>query len=240
MDGTIYQDGKMTAEKLVSIAEKEVGYLEKKSNMSLYDKTANAGYNNYTKYGADYDVWFTYPNFKLNGDAWCAGFVTWCFVNAFGLDGFKKLMFNYHYCPTGESEFKKRGEWLSRNDGGARGDIIFFQNSEGISNHTGIVTGGTALYIYTIEGNTNGGVGVEPNGGGVFVKSYLRTNPAIKGFGRPKYEQPVKIDELRAVPPWYTESQVWVMEKGISDGTRPEEPVTRAEVWTMLQRLSKL
>lgn len=38
---------------------------------------------------------------------------------------------------------------------------------------------------------------------------------------------------------WYSDAQKWVIEKGISDGTRPEEPATRAEVWAMLQRLSK-
>ena len=29
----------------------------------------------------------------------------------------------------------------------------------------------------------------------------------------------------------------WAMNKGISDGTRPNDPVTRAEVWVMLRRL---
>jgi hypothetical protein len=36
---------------------------------------------------------------------------------------------------------------------------------------------------------------------------------------------------------WYADAQKWVVENGIADGTRPEAPVTRAEVWTMLQRL---
>ena len=29
----------------------------------------------------------------------------------------------------------------------------------------------------------------------------------------------------------------WVMEQGISDGTRPDEYVTRQELWVMLYRL---
>ena len=37
--------------------------------------------------------------------------------------------------------------------------------------------------------------------------------------------------------PWYAEAQAWAVEMGIADGTRPEEAATRAEVWTMLQRL---
>ena len=36
---------------------------------------------------------------------------------------------------------------------------------------------------------------------------------------------------------WYADAQKWVVKNGISDGTRANEPVTRAEVWTMLKRL---
>lgn len=36
--------------------------------------------------------------------------------------------------------------------------------------------------------------------------------------------------------PWYAPAQQWVKDKGIADGTRPEEPATRAEVWEMLKR----
>lgn len=39
--------------------------------------------------------------------------------------------------------------------------------------------------------------------------------------------------------PWYAEAQKWAMENGIADGERPTEPATRAEVWTMLKRLSE-
>lgn len=40
--------------------------------------------------------------------------------------------------------------------------------------------------------------------------------------------------------PWYAEAQKWAVENGIADGERPEEAPTRAEVWTMLQRMDKL
>ena len=39
--------------KVIEIALKEVGYLEKRSNKNLNSKTANAGSNNYTKYWND-------------------------------------------------------------------------------------------------------------------------------------------------------------------------------------------
>ena len=38
--------------------------------------------------------------------------------------------------------------------------------------------------------------------------------------------------------PWYNDAQWWVKANGISDGTRPEEPTTRAEVWQMLYRMA--
>lgn len=40
--------------------------------------------------------------------------------------------------------------------------------------------------------------------------------------------------------PWYAEAQKWAVEMGIADGTRPTDPTTRAEEWTMLQRLYNL
>ena len=36
---------------------------------------------------------------------------------------------------------------------------------------------------------------------------------------------------------WYAAAGRWAVEHGISDGTRPGEPCTRAEVWEMLRRL---
>jgi N-acetylmuramoyl-L-alanine amidase len=39
---------------------------------------------------------------------------------------------------------------------------------------------------------------------------------------------------------WAIEAQKWVIEKGISDGTRPFKSVTREELWTMLYRYDNL
>ena len=50
-------------EKLINIANAEIGYLEKKSNKDLDNKTANAGSGNYTKYARDLD---NIPNFYNN------------------------------------------------------------------------------------------------------------------------------------------------------------------------------
>lgn len=45
------------------------------------------------------------------------------------------------------------------------------------------------------------------------------------------------VDKPQGAKPWYAEAQAWAKDNGIADGTRPEEPATRAEVWTMLMRL---
>lgn len=80
------------ASKVIEIALNEVGYLEKKSNSQLDDKTANAGSNNYTKYARDLDNIAGFYNGKKNGYAWCDVFVDWCFVKAFGVEVAKKLL----------------------------------------------------------------------------------------------------------------------------------------------------
>ena len=69
----------LTVENLLKIAEAEVGYLEKKTNSNLNDKTANAGYNNWTKYARDLNN-AGYYNGNKNGYAWCDCFVDWCFL----------------------------------------------------------------------------------------------------------------------------------------------------------------
>ena len=43
-------------------------------------------------------------------------------------------------------------------------------------------------------------------------------------------------DQPELPAPWYAGCQAWAVEKGITDGTRPTDPVTRAEVWSMLER----
>lgn len=172
--------------KLLEIALAEEGYLEKKSNAYLDDKTKNAGSNNYTKYWRD-----IYPQFQAQ--AWCDCFVKWCFVQAFGLKKAYELLctkqFSYA-CQTSASYFKKKNQFYTSNP--QPGDQIFFWNTtKSFYGHTGIVYAVDKTYVYTIEGNTSAGTGVIPNGGGVAKKKYKLTNTRIGGYGRPKYDIPV-------------------------------------------------
>ena len=78
-------------QKVIDIALAEVNYLEKASNAQLDDPTANAGKKNYTKYARDLDR-IGFFNSKKNGYAWCAVWVCWDFVQAYGVEGAKELL----------------------------------------------------------------------------------------------------------------------------------------------------
>ena len=81
-----------TANKLISIARAEIGYLEKASNGSLDSKTENAGSGNYTKYARDlYNA--GYYNGDKQGYEWCEVFIDWCHWIASGKDA--KLAYSY-------------------------------------------------------------------------------------------------------------------------------------------------
>lgn len=170
-------------DKLIQIANAEVGYLEKSSNSQLDSKTANAGTANYTKYWRDIK-----PEYQ--GQPWCACFVTWCFVNAFGIDNAQKLLkhYPYVYCPTMASLF-------TLNANPKVGDIVIFKHN-GTFTHTGIVTGVNGDYFTTIEGNTNGGSTIIANGGGVCRKSYYNSNLPGTKFCTPDYSIVEESEEL--------------------------------------------
>lgn len=167
-------------EKVLEVFNSWVGYLEKKSNKDLEHKTKNAGKNNYTIFAEKYKE-YTGNNFQ--GQAWCALFVSCCFVSAYGLEIAKKLLCGqlYSYCPYGMEAFKKKGQLHSKPKAG---DIVFFIRN-GVARHTGIVYKVSGNYVYTVEGNTSNGTTVIANGGGVCKKSYT-INSNMK-FGRPDY-----------------------------------------------------
>lgn len=149
--------------KVLAIADAEVGYLEKKSNSQLDSKTANAGSANYTKYWRDISP-------SLQGEPWCACFVTWCIVQVFGKTTAKTLLHHYPFisCPTISQLF-------TLNSNPKRGDIVIFYR-KGKFAHTGLVTGVNGDYFTTIEGNTSSGSEIIPNGGGVYKKGYYNSN----------------------------------------------------------------
>lgn len=161
-------------EKVILIAKNEEGYLEKKSNSQLDSKTANAGSANYTKYWRDIK-----PDYQ--GQPWCAAFVSWCFMKAFGQEKAEKLLkhWPYVYCPT-------LGNLFARNANPKIGDIVIFYHN-GTFTHTGLVTAVIGDRFYTIEGNTSGASGIIANGGGVCAKSYFNSQMPGTKFCTPDY-----------------------------------------------------
>ena len=189
----------MTAiDKLLTVARAEIGYLEKASNKSLDDKTANAGSNNYTKYARD-----LYP--ALQGQPWCDMFVDWCFVQTFGRVAAEQLLGGGFsaYTPASAQYYKDRGQYHKADP--QPGDQIFFRDSNRI-NHTGIVTDVTMTKVRTIEGNTSAGPAVIPNGGTVCEKEYSLDNSRIDGYGRPDWSL---VEQLNYVLGWHHDSNGW-------------------------------
>lgn len=179
-------------QKAIDIALSEVGYLEKATNSNLDDKTANAGSGNYTKYARDLAK-YPYFNGSKQGAAWCAVFVAWCFVQAYGKDAALKLLCQPTKpannagagCKYMRQYFQSKGQLHTSPQ---PGDAIFFYNGDKSQiQHTGLVYKVDSSKVYTVEGNTSGASGVISNGGGVCTKSYSLSYARLAGYGRPEY-----------------------------------------------------
>ena len=165
-----------TVDKVLSVAEAEVGYLEKKSNALLDDKTANAGYSNYTKYGRDMHK--LYPAVMDFPAAWCDCFVDWCFYKAYGITTAKSLLCgNFDdYTVASAQMYKNKNAWYT--SGPRIGDQIFFTDANGGICHTGLVYKVANGYVYTIEGNTSNKCA---------ERMYSFDDVQVMGYGSPKY-----------------------------------------------------
>ena len=138
--GSSSMAGNGSVESFVQTALNEEGYHEKASNSNLDDKTANSGSRNYTKYG---------QHFNLNGQPWCAQFVSWSADKA----GIPATAINRTASVSSFNEFfKSKNRFHGPGSGYTpkRGDV-FMRGGE----HTGIVTGITDGKLKTIEGNTS-------------------------------------------------------------------------------------
>ena len=166
--------------KVLAIAEAEVGYLEKASNAYLDSKTANAGAGNYTKYGRDmHNIQPSNMDFPA---PYCDAFVDWTFCKAFGVPLARQMLCGDFddYTVISADYYKRAGRWYTSPQ---RGDQAFFRNSGGIC-HTGLVLNVTGRKVYTIEGNVSNRV---------MKKSYYLGDSYIAGYGRPKYELAVTV-----------------------------------------------
>ena len=189
--------GKTEFQQIYSIAQSEIGYLEKKSASNLDSKTANAGYNNYTKYWRDIANCgcLTYRGISANkGFAggpdwyWCAGAVFWWFAKALGVARACELLDHpanqaYILCNNLYNYGKAKGQIKTTPQAG---DVVLFGSGSNYK-HTGLVYNVDGTYFYTIEGNTSGGSSVVANGGGCCAKKYKRSSTKAVFF-RPNYK----------------------------------------------------
>ena len=87
---------------------------------------------------------------------------------------------------------------------------------------------GVGIWQYTSKGSVSG------------IKGNVDMDAAYKDYKAIRAEAGLnslgKAEESKEKEPWYAAAQKWVKEKGISDGTKPNTPTTRAEVWEMLYR----
>lgn len=163
---------------LIAEAEWWVGYLEKETDDNLEDFTANAGDENFTVFGRWYG---------LNGYAWCAMFVSYAAWKA-GIP--ESIIPKQKSCTSdGVAFFKKSGRWRPREGYMPQpGDLIYFTNDGGrTAAHVGIVYSADKTGVTAIEGNTDGGAGLIPNGGSVAKKRYPLAYGKIYGYGNPAY-----------------------------------------------------
>lgn len=175
--------------KVIDIALKEVGYVEKASNSNLDSKTGNAGSGNYTKYARDLDN-INFYNGKKNGYAWCDVFVDWCFVKAFDKKRALELLCQPEKstgagCGFSMNFYKNKGQFHTSPKAG---DQIFFTDGASIY-HTGLVYKVDNSKVYTVEGNTSNVNYVDGNGGRVCKKSYPLGASYIAGYGEPKFRE---------------------------------------------------
>lgn len=183
----------ISPDKVISVAFREEGYLEKskaaysKDKDIVYEKSLGAGSDNITKYGIQ--MHSRYPQTMDLNAAWCDCFVDWCFAEAYGIDKAKELLCGRFddYTVASAQLFKNAKRWITKNP--VPGDQVFFKNEKRIC-HTGLVYKVDKRYFYTIEGNTSNKGILVINGGCVAKKKYPIAYYNVAGFGRPKYDVP--------------------------------------------------
>lgn len=143
---------------------------------------------NRTKYGKWYG---------LDGQPWCAMFVSWVASKCDALDIIPK----HAYTPSGAAWFKKAGRWHTSKP--KSGDVAYFQFPGGPDriHHVGFVESVRADgSLVTIEGNTS----PADNRNGGMVMRRVRNPKYVVGYGRPEYI----VEEVPIVPE--TPKKLWI------------------------------
>lgn len=159
-----------SAETLLSVARGQIGY-------SRWDDPEP---------GSKYGRWFAEKTgeayYGRSGVPYCAMFVSWCANRA----GVSCAGFPGAYCPTMlQAGIDADDDYSASN--AEPGDIVYFDwQSDGVSDHVGIVESNNGSYLTTIEGNTSKGSSGSQSNGGVVAR---RTRPysVVKRVVRPSF-----------------------------------------------------
>lgn len=168
----------------ISVAISQLGYHEGNSELDM-DGMNIDGSKNFVEYNRVYGkVDNNEGNGVSYGYEWCAAFVSWCLRQA----GIPKDV------ATTEISCNRMTNWYKKNDNNTffmknvytplAGDIIMFADEDSPS-HVGLVLGMKDGYVYTIEGNSGGKVGIH---------SYKQTSDYIYGYCVPKYTSVEGVD----------------------------------------------
>lgn len=171
----------MTAiDKVLSIAEAEIGYIGHGSRSDL-DNPAGNGMGKYTKYARDLDT-AGYFNGKKQGFDWCAVFAAWVFYDAYGKDLSQRMLsYPAKSCAAGVkwvySYGKRAGRIVKHPE---RGDLIILKTADGKGyRHVAIVSGVEDTCVRTVDGN---------NGNAVKAYTYDLDDKTIAGYLRPRWD----------------------------------------------------
>ncbi len=159
--------------------QKLIGYAVSQVGVSETPKGSNKN-----KFALMIDTQFPdFYNGKKNGyAAWCDIFVDACFLTCFGEEETLRLLCQPKKscgagCKFSAGYFKNKKQF---DDNASVGDQIFFYDSKGEINHTGIVYKVEGDYVYTVEGNS---------GDEVKTHRYATSNKKIAGYGHPAWKE---------------------------------------------------
>lgn len=174
-----------TAADVIRQAQSMIGYLEKRTNAQLFSMTANAGHNNYQRFG--YELFYAggstgWYNGNKNGYEWCAQFADWCHWMASGKDmaEAKRVSGQTHQDGAGVRFHRQKMAAQGRIFSSPKpGDYIYLNGTDHPT-HVGLVEYVDGNKVYTIEGNA---------GDQVKRLWYTIGYDTRWGFGRPFYDE---------------------------------------------------
>ena len=157
---------------VINIAKNEIGYKQPAENTTQYSKF----FDDLRK-----EKKYYYDGAKNGYAEWCAIFVDWCFVQAYGYNFARQMRYkDAEKFRLGASCAETYNQYKTHPTKPQPGDQIFFTYG-----HTGLVIEVTDKKVITIEGNTKKDKNDKERR--VLKKSHDLNASDIKGYGRPNY-----------------------------------------------------